>query len=154
MKKSILKIKKTYNNRIPMTTIEQIGCGKTLSDRVLSMETKLNTLSKLIMERNDFIEKSHKHCKQRNSQNDKLNFIIDAYNNNYMRVIDEKLQQMQQLSSLESYLNTLIDKGNVEIDDINRVYARKDDLEKNMDATRKNIVHLQNLMALELSNLN
>lgn len=132
--------------------IQQSG-GKTLSDRVHAMETKLDTLSKLIAERNAFMEKSHQHCKQRNTQNDKLNFIIDAYNNNYMRVIDEKLQQMQQLASLETYLTTLIDKGNVEISDINRVYERKKDLDKKMKATKDSIAHLQNLIAVEISNL-
>lgn len=158
MNSNIIKddIKNTYtNNHIQNENTNSLLGGKktTLTRRITKLENTISRLNLLIKERQIFNEESNKYCKHNMKQNEKLSFIVDAYNNSYMRIIDDKIQQMQQLAKLDGYLQGMIDSGNYSIDEIKRAKLKQQTILEHINKTRYGLEQAETLLALETSNL-
>jgi hypothetical protein len=126
---------------------------KTMTDRIIELENIINKLINIIDERKQYENISHLHCKREVNKNEKLNFIVDAYNNSYMRIIDDKIRQMQQLSYLYGYLTKMIDDGNFSTDEIRRAQYKQNEILSNLNNTRSSLEQIEAIMALQVSNI-
>jgi hypothetical protein len=126
------------------------GQKPTLTEKMDNLEEMVSRLSNVIKEREEFANKSLLYCKKNSYQNNKLSFIIDAYNNSYMRIIDDKIQQMQQLAKLEGYLNKMIHDGNYEINDIQRAKEKQREILNNINETRSHIETIEKTLAISV----
>lgn len=133
------------------TILKKNGGQKlTLTEKIDNLEEMVLRLSSVIKERTDFANKSLLYCKKNSYQNNKLSFIIDAYNNSYMRVIDDKIQQMQHLAKLEGYLNKMINDGNYDIQDIQRAKEKQREILDNINETRAHIETIEKTLAISV----
>jgi hypothetical protein len=129
------------------------GNKRTLTDRIVELENTISHLHSLIAERIEFNRQSTQYCKNNAAQNEKLSFIVDAYNNSYMRIIDDKIQQMQQLAKLDGYLQGMIENGNYSIGDIKRARQKQQYILERINETRASLEQAETLLALQSSNL-
>lgn len=136
-------------------TYDTIGGRKksTLGQRVNNIENRITKLANLVKERDEFAQQSRLYCKNNAIQNDKLSFIVDAYNNSYMRIIDDKIQQMQQLAKLEGYLDKLIENGNYDINEIRRAREKQYNILSNINDTRESLENIETLLSMNVSNV-
>lgn len=125
----------------------------TLGQRINNLENGIVKLSNLIKERDEFTHQSRMHCRENAHQNGKLSFIVDAYNNSYMRIIDDKLRQMQHLAKLEGYLDKLIDEGNYDVNEIRRAREKQYHILNNINETRASLENIETIMSMNISNV-
>lgn len=130
------------------------GGKKTLTNRMDDLEKALRQLSSVIEEKEEFMKHSRMYCKQKSYQNNKLSFILDAYNNSYMRIIDDKIQQMQHLAKLQGYLDKMINDGNYNIDDMRRARKKQNEILNTINETRSNLENVETLLSLNVSSMN
>lgn len=125
----------------------------TLGQRINNLENGITTLSNLIEERDAVTHQSSMHCRNNVRQNDKLSFIVDAYNNSYMRIIDDKLQQMQHFAKLKGYLDKLIEDGNYDVSEIRRARDKQHRILNNINETRASLESIETLTAMNMSDV-
>lgn len=126
------------------------GKKQTLTEKINTLEKTILQLSSLIKNREEFSKQSFLYCKKHASQNNALNFVIDAYNNSYIRIIDDKIQQMQHLSKLEGYLNRMIKEGTYDIYEIQRAKEKQKEILNNINETRMNMEALETMLSLSV----
>jgi septal ring factor EnvC (AmiA/AmiB activator) len=136
------------------TMINKKGGKKTLTNRMDDLEKALRQLSSVIEEKQNFMKESRTYCKQMTYQNNTLSFILDAYNNSYMRIIDDKIQQMQHLAKLQGYLDKMITDGNYNIDDMRRAKKKQNEILHTINETRSNLENIETILSLNVSNMN
>ena len=127
--------------------LQQVGGKKTISEHVMSLEDKINRLSSLINSCYSNQHNSLNHCKKNRVQNDRLDLVISAYNTSYTHMLDEKIQQMQQMASLNGYLKNMIEDGNFNIDEIKRAQEKHNVIKARLVKTQDDIKQIETLLS-------
>lgn len=136
---------KNKNCNLNTNTIYK-GGKTTLTERINSLEEVITHLSGVIEERKRFKNESMLYCKTHVSQNQQLRFIVDIYNNAQMRIIDDKIKQMQHLAKLDGYLSKMFEDGNYSLDELKRSRHKQELILQQLNSTRYSIENMQELV--------
>lgn len=131
----------------------QEGGKKTITERIGDLENVIHKLSSVIEGRKTMMASSNSYCKKHALQNSALDFVVDAYNNSYTRIIDDKIRQMQHFAKLEGYLDKMLDDGNYSIDELKRAKRKQRSILERINETRYNLEKTESLLSLNVSNI-